>query len=120
MGGTTASQSAERSLALIAGREAWNDESPSRSAITKVAGVLEAAAFLTAAILSWTYHLAARSRPSSSVIVFAPVPRVRTPVPVLVNIPAPERGALMVSPPELNWWITKSVAAVSAPVPLIS
>ena len=54
------------------------------------------------------------------VIVFAPVPRVRTPVPVLVNIPAPERGALMVSPPELNWWITKSVAAVSAPVPLIS
>ena len=73
MGGTTASQSAERSLALIAGREAWNDESPSRSAITKVAGVLEAAAFLTAAILSWTYHLAARSRPSSSVIVFAPV-----------------------------------------------
>ena len=37
------------------------------------------------------------------VIAFAPVPRVRTPVPALVSIPAPERGALMVRPPELNW-----------------
>ena len=73
MGGTTASQSAERSLALIAGREAWNDESPTRSAVTKVAGVLEAAAFFTAAVLGWTYHLTARNRPNSSVIVLAPV-----------------------------------------------
>ena len=73
MGGTTASQSAERSLALIAGREAWNDESPTRSAVTKVAGVLEAAAFFTAAVLGWTYHLTARNRPNSSVIVLAPI-----------------------------------------------
>jgi len=73
MRGTTASQSTERGLALIAGREAWSDESPSRSAVTKVAGVLEAAAFFTAAVLGWTYHLTARNRPNSSVIVLAPV-----------------------------------------------
>ena len=36
------------------------------------------------------------------VIVFVPVPRVRTPVPAMVNMPAPESGALMVRPPELN------------------
>lgn len=73
MGGTAASQSAERSLALIAGREAWSDESPSASAVTKVAGIIEAAAFFTAAILAWTYHLTAPDRPSAPVIVFAPV-----------------------------------------------
>lgn len=73
MRGTTASQSTERSLALIAGREAWSDEEPTGSAVTKVAGVVEAAAFLIAAVLGWTYQLTAGSHAGTPVIVFAPV-----------------------------------------------
>ncbi len=60
-------------MAMIAGREAWNDERRTQSSVTRLAGVLEAAAFLTAAVLGWTYHLMAHNRSGSRVIVYAPL-----------------------------------------------